>query len=542
MKKQSIKNKQNNDEEIQSLNNYKDNIKLENKEKNNTPLKEIIIYLSAIFFFIILFILIIDLNINHDKNIYSKRKKNNFHDFQNNNKIINEKEKEIINPFLNFHIHPKNQSILDREENKSEYYNKLKNKEIIYEPIFPITNDEQLVTEFNITPFDKNNIRYHFRDIYFNREIFKINYSPYPYTKINKSLTYEENANIIYNSTGMINITKLNYYYYGQIIDTSKFNHINLGMGFDKNYLYMSTVSIAGILNTSSPFTYIHLHLCVNYFTYEDMQKIIQLNKINKNIEFIFYNGRQAELDFLHRARNEYLGIGDYNRVLLPQIVNNTNKLLILDSGDVLAYKDLSEIYFFDLGDNYFGWILDSPAGNIYDSFDKLFGDSFYSNSGVCLVNIRKFRKENLYERAFFTAFSYRIIPLPFQDIILMISDYKIKIFPLIYNCKQFYDYKEQLYNRNKTTDYIMRWIHRQKFSPFKYTKDEIYEAAKDPVIVHLYEEKIQNGVINKEYTTKWLKYVNLTGFYKEIKERYPIPFQKYESDLDGKNTTTKDK
>ena len=529
MKKVTIINKENKeDEEFVSLNNLKDNkeIKKSKKEtKNINSIKELIIYLSSIFFFIILIILIIELNNKKHTNIYAKRKKINFHD-ETKNKILD--KKEILGPLNTFHLYPKKQTTFI-PDNETGFYNKLKNKEIIYEPIFPINNDEQLVTEYNITEFDKNNIRYHFRDIYSNREIFKINYSPYPYTKINKSLSYEENANIIFNSTGMLNLTKLDYFYYNRALDTSKFNHINLGMGFDKNYLYMSTVSIAGILKVSSPHTYIHLHLCVNYFTYEDMQKIIQLNKINKNIEFIFYNGRQAELDFLNRAIKEYLGIGDYNRVILPQIVNNTNKLLILDSGDILAYKDLSEIYFFDLGDNYFGWIIDDTAGNFHNTFDKLFADSFYGNTGVCLVNIRKFRKDNLYEKAFFTTLAYKYIPLPYQDIFLMISDYKIKIFPLIYNCKQFYDNKEQLYNRNRTTDYIMKWIHAQKFSPFKYTKDEIYEAAKNPVIVHLYQEKIQGGAVNKEYTLKWLEYVNLTGFYNEIKQRYPIPFKKYE-------------
>jgi hypothetical protein len=259
------------------------------------------------------------------------------------------------------------------------------------------------------------------------------------------------------------------------------------------------------------------------------MQKIIQLKKVNENIEFIFYNGKQAELDFLDRARNEYLGIGDYNRVLLPQIVNNTNKILILDSGDILAYKDLSEIYYFDLEDNYFGWILDSEAGNIFNTFDRFFANNFYPNSGVCLVNIRKFRNDNLYEKAFFTTYAYRVINLPYQDIFLKISDFKIKIFPLNYNCKQFYSYKEQIYNRNITNNYIMKWIHGQKFSIFKYSKDEIYEAALDPVIVHLYQDKIQAGDVNKDFTIQWIKYANMTGYYNEIKERYPIPFQKYE-------------
>ena len=144
-------------------------------------------------------------------------------------------------------------------------------------------------------------------------------------------------------------------------------------------------------------------------------------------------------------------------------------------------------------------------------------------------MNIRKFRNDNLYEKAFFTTYAYRVINLPYQDIFLRISNFKIKIFPLNYNCKQFYSYKEQIYNRNITNNYIMKWIHGQKFSMFKYSKDEIYEAALDPVIVHLYQDKIQAGDVNKDFTIQWIKYANMTGFYKEIKERYPIPFQKYE-------------
>ena len=49
-------------------------------------------------------------------------------------------------------------------------------------------------------------------------------------------------------------------------------------------------------------------------------------------------------------------------------------------------------------------------------------------------------------------------------------------------------------------------------------------------LIIHLYQDKVHDGAANKEYTIKWLKYVNLTGFYKEIRERYPKPFEKYES------------
>ena len=179
----------------------------------------------------------------------------------------------------------------------------------------------------------------------------------------------------------MLNITKLDYYYNKTDINTLNFNHIHLSMGFDRNYIELSSISIASILNTSSPDTYIHFHILAIEFTFEDMKKIISLNKINKNVEFVFYNSKQAEYDFGIRATKEWRGIGDYTRVLDPEIVNNTNKILIMDSGDIIVQKDISEIYFFDLEDNYFSWILEDVAGNHKVLWDEFFRNYFYPNS-----------------------------------------------------------------------------------------------------------------------------------------------------------------
>ena len=67
-----------------------------------------------------------------------------------------------------------------------------------------------------------------------------------------------------------------------------------------------------------------------------------------------------------------------------------------MDSADIIAKKDLSEIYFFDLEDNYYGFALDILAGKTDDTsvFAK---NKFYANIGCCLVNIRLFRRDKLY-------------------------------------------------------------------------------------------------------------------------------------------------
>lgn len=138
------------------------------------------------------------------------------------------------------------------------------------------------------------------------------------------------------------------------------------------------------------------------------MKKISGLKTINKNVEFVFYNALQALYDFGERGKKEWRGVGDYTRLLAPEIVNNTNKLLTMDSGDVLAQKDISEVYFYDLEDNYFSWILEDVAGNEGVNWDKFFRNELYPNSGICLINIRLWRRDNLYKQAIIVADSYK--------------------------------------------------------------------------------------------------------------------------------------
>ena len=431
---------------------------------------------------------------------------------------INEKKKNVGN-----------ERILKNNELKlpMETYN----INIINKPLLPIEKKDYLAKNFTKINYNSSNIRYHYHDLYYNRKIFKINYSYLPYLKINKSISYDENANNIYKSTGMINVTKLNYYYYNKDIDTSSLNHIHLSMGFDSNYILLSSISIASILNTSSINTYIHFHIALNGCKYNDIKPIIDLRRINENSEFVFYNAKQAEYDFGERGKRERRrrGIGDYTRILIPEIVNNTNRIIIMDSGDILAQKDLSELYFFNIEDNYFVFSLEDIAGK-YDKFYIFGRNNFYPNSGICLVNVRKFRIDNLYRNAFFAAIAYYKLPCPYQDIFLMISNYKFKYWPLNYNCPQFFENNEQIKKKEYNTKYIKLWLEKQKNSPFKYSKEELLEAALNPIIIHLYSVKPFKNLANRRNTLMWINYAKMTGLYEQIKKKYPKPFKKYEN------------
>ena len=120
--------------------------------------------------------------------------------------------------------------IINNQRNSKNFklVNKLNNVLEINNPILPISKKEYIVKNYDKTNYDQNNIRYNIKELYNNRTIFKINYSNFPYKNIDFSLSYDENANNIYSSTGMLNITQLDYYYYNDYIDILNLNHIHL--------------------------------------------------------------------------------------------------------------------------------------------------------------------------------------------------------------------------------------------------------------------------------------------------------------------------
>ena len=329
----------------------------------------------------------------------------------------------------------------------------------------------------------------------------------------------------IFNSTGMLNITKLDYYFKKEKIniDISKLNEIHISMAFDKNYSDLALISIASVLNTSNEDTYIHFHILALNFGYDEIRKIIDMRKINYKVDFIFYNAKQVEYDF-NNANKDRRKYGNYAKILCSEIVNNTNKILILDSGDIIVQKDLSEIYFYDINDNYFGWTLEICAGYYLDYKDKFMTNNFHPNAGSFLSNVRLFRKDELYKKAVFVGKSYHYFECPVQEILITITNYKFVYIPLNYNLNLYYEHDNDFINRRLIPS-IVTWQKIQRFSPHKYTFDEIVDAMTDPVVQHFYLEKIQDLTRCNKYVLQWLKYVNLTGKYHQLKQKYKKPF-----------------
>ena len=330
----------------------------------------------------------------------------------------------------------------------------------------------------------------------------------------------------IYNSTGMLNITKFEFFYKKEKIINNQLenNQIHVTMAMDKNYSDLSLVSIASVLNTSNNNTYVHFHILGLNFGFEEIKKIIDLRKINNKVSFIFYNAKQVEYDF-EEARRDRRGFGNYAKILSPQIINNTNKVVILDSGDIIVQKDLSELYFYDIKDNYFGWTLEICAGFYLKYKDKFMTNNFHPNAGVILVNVRLFRKDELYKKAVFVRKSYHSFECPVQEILITITNYKFDYIPLNFNVNLHYDNDEDRLKKINVSG-IEAWLINQRFSPHKYEFYELIDAMIDPVVSHYYIGKLQHEKACIKPVIQWLKYAKLTGKYELLKKKYPNPFE----------------
>ena len=334
---------------------------------------------------------------------------------------------------------------------------------------------------------------------------------------------YDEKANQIYKKDGILSFNNLDEIIYGNKTDYSKFNNIHIAMSFDNDYYLLSSITIASLLSNANESSYIHIHIIsVENFLYSTMKKLNSLKyKINNNSEFIFHDGSKAEIDFGFQIKSEPYGVGEYARLLSPYLINNTDKILVTDSGDLFIEKDLLELYNYPLNDKLILGVID-PYTKCFPQY-TFFKKENYFNGGVLLFNSKKWRKMGIYQDIvnFYNSFKYQgRLPTPIQDILnTFFPSLAVGIMPLRYNFQGFYDIYQSRED-NKYSSYSN--IYNLECSFFSDKDDILIEEEKNLVIRHNNKLKVHLGESNYELNKKWNDYAKLTGFYEEICLKYP--------------------
>ncbi len=231
-------------------------------------------------------------------------------------------------------------------------------------------------------------------------------------------------------------------------------NNISVAFASDNNYVKYLSVAIVSLTdNMSKDYNYDIVILEDNI---KDKNKRLLLKQIKdfKNISLRFidinkYFDKNNKVNFYLSGN---LSKATYNRLFIPDIFKNYNKVIYLDC-DILINSDLVDLYKIDLGGNLIGGVRDMPFGSwlpidfwkdkefdIYiQSYLGINSLDEYVNAGLIVYNIKNCLDNNFTSSCLN---SLKILKQPErhdQDVINMACKDKIKYLDYRYNFFAYY-------------------------------------------------------------------------------------------------------
>lgn len=169
---------------------------------------------------------------------------------------------------------------------------------------------------------------------------------------------------------------------------------IHIGIAFDRTYLYPFHALLNSLLANHSVGE-LQIHVITDGITAE--QKSLMSQQVNKSGSLIYFYELPSQF-LKDAALKGNWPRAAYYRLFLPDLIpSNITRLLYLDA-DTIVINRLNSLYEADL-DEY-------PVGAVYDNYVKtqpLIGiceEGAYFNSGVLLMDVKKWRQERISEKA----------------------------------------------------------------------------------------------------------------------------------------------
>ena len=297
---------------------------------------------------------------------------------------------------------------------------------------------------------------------------------------------------------------------------------INIGSSLDPRYILKAIITTVSIIASQKSSTKLRLHFSVvNNFNTKDMIKIYKLrNRLREDVEFNFYNASRVEKE-LNGVGGK--GPGLAAKLLLPQLTDNSvKKLIILDIGDLLALRDLTIMYNWNMKNNIYMGAPDKSAGRFGNISNKSL--NVYINTGNYLIDVQKVKKINMYK----LFLKYKNIYAPLLAEQHMINDIaygKIGYLPVEFGLVPPFsnDVLFHLNNKSKAIydTFNLRIIsNNSNFLPKTYY--EFLLAAYNPIIVHQWNGKWADGKGMNIYRILCQYFIELSGMKEEICNTHP--------------------
>ena len=210
---------------------------------------------------------------------------------------------------------------------------------------------------------------------------------------------------------------------------------INICFTTDNNYVRPLSCSIVSILKNLKEDISLHIFIVEHDISDESKKKLLSLKKV-RNCEISFIKINPSAFYNFPDFQGSYITKASYFRFLIADLLKDVDKILYLDC-DVIVLSGIEELFMQDITDFYIGAVED-----IVFYFDLLcsikpFGT--YVNNGVLLINLKKWRQDNIAQKLFDVVEKYgdKLIYHD-QTATNLVCEGKIKFLDLRYNVQVF--------------------------------------------------------------------------------------------------------
>ncbi|MFW5886385.1 MAG: glycosyltransferase family 8 protein, partial [Bacteroidota bacterium] len=225
----------------------------------------------------------------------------------------------------------------------------------------------------------------------------------------------------------------------------------------------------------------------------------VMIQKYNEILD-----GSNLELNMIELRDNSfsklvthfYFTPAAYYRIVLPEMIPEAEKILYLDS-DLIIRESLKPLLDLDLGD-YGLAAVENPLFDRHEDL-KMPGSASYFNSGVMLLNAKKFRKEKYAETILkYVKENREKILYVDQDALNAVLHDKWISLPMKWN--------------------VQTKMYFQKPSDTMFTINEYQKGLDNPAIVHFTtKSKPWHYMNNHPFKKEYIKYLKIAGFKPEF-------------------------
>ncbi|MBQ8684549.1 MAG: glycosyltransferase family 8 protein [Clostridia bacterium] len=205
----------------------------------------------------------------------------------------------------------------------------------------------------------------------------------------------------------------------------------------DENYMPFLAVALTSLKEYANKEYVYKIHVLYTGVLNGYATKIREMSSDNFQIEFNDLSQKIDEISDMMHCRDYYTS-AIYYRLFIPALFPQYDKAIYMDCDTVLR-ADIAELYAIDIGDDLIGAVADQAVAAVpeFREYTKNALDidsERYFNSGVIVMNLKKFRETDFYATFCDVLRSYDFIVAPDQDCLNLICKDKVYYYDAAWN------------------------------------------------------------------------------------------------------------